>query len=457
MRTLDVDARSDDSRPEGGHAVLLFAGLELPAEPVRFILRPLDPHIDPDRLDELLEPQDAIAARAVEGGCELVLGPQTTAHPALETGAIVAIELADLACRAEFVWPAIPPLARPRRQGLQIKKMGAARAITPAPRGPSAPMMMQPVAGASAAPVTMSQAAAAPMPGSATPMVASAVRARPLVQPVQPTERRSGAVTAAADMRDAEAAAAPGVERGDNSADYVVFYPHARGGDLRRSSGGNGARPRASLLPSTPGGAALTTAVVLLGLAGLLSLSRAPQLPVVAGSAVTQTAVPAVAPVAPRNGSEAAGEASLFDLLSPGAVSPRGASAKDVTPQKALELAQSAVQTAGAPRDPEEAAFWLRRYVASIGNDERTRRALTQLGSAYADSSNKSFDFARARQVWELASAFGDPVAMCFLGVLHENGLSGPVDRKLSLAWYERAKGAGGCPGLDEAMARVKS
>ena len=130
--------------------------------------------------------------------------------------------------------------------------------------------------------------------------------------------------------------------------------------------------------------------------------------------------------------------------------------ARDVAPGKALEYAQAAFLTPSAARDPEEGAFWLKRYFIATGSDEKTRRALTQLGSALADSSNRNFDFTKARQVWELASAFGDSVAMCFLGVLHENGLTGAADRKLALAWFERAKQNGGCPAVDEAIARVR-
>ncbi len=454
MRSLDVDARNDDTRPEGGHAVLLFAGLEPPVGPVRFVLRPLDTHVDPDRLEELSEPQDAVAVQAVEGGCEIVLGPQTTAHLALETGSVVEIELVGLEVRSQFVWPAVPPLTRPKRAGLQIKKLGTVRPVvssgtdTRAPR--TQPMMMRPAGAGSAASTAAASTDAASLgaaAGAVTPAVMRTGAAKPAVsadEPPTPALR--------SELRVREAV---GSETGKDDADYVVFYPHARGGNLKRSTVVGG-RQRPSLLPSTPGGAALSTAVVVLGLVGLLSLGNSAHKPVVVGAAVTQSTVSAGAPSSPRGQADAPNEASLFELLSPGATSPRGTAAKDVTPQKALELAQAAFLTPGAPRDAEEGSFWLRRYVASIGNDERTRRALTQLGSAYADSANKSFDFGKARQVWELASAFGDPVAMCFLGVLHENGLAGPVDRKASLAWFERAKLAGGCPGLDDAVARVK-
>ncbi len=81
---------------------------------------------------------------------------------------------------------------------------------------------------------------------------------------------------------------------------------------------------------------------------------------------------------------------------------------------------------------------------------------LTQLGTAFADGTKRPADYGRARQVWELASAFGDSVAMCFLGTLHENGLGTAADRRVALQWFECAKLAGGCPSVDESIARVK-
>ena len=112
--------------------------------------------------------------------------------------------------------------------------------------------------------------------------------------------------------------------------------------------------------------------------------------------------------------------------------------------------------TPGAPRDSEEASYWLRRFITSSGSDERTRRVLTQLGTTFADPTSQVAEYGKARQVWELASAFGDPVAMCFLGTLHENGLGVATDRKAALQWYERAKQTGGCPAVDEAITRLK-
>jgi TPR repeat protein len=98
-------------------------------------------------------------------------------------------------------------------------------------------------------------------------------------------------------------------------------------------------------------------------------------------------------------------------------------------------------------RDPEEAIFWLKRYITGTSGGERTRIAMTQLGSAYAMPIRGDRDLASARTAWELAAAMGDAVAMCFLGAMHEHGLGVPVATGTAATWYERAAAAGGtCP-----------
>lgn len=44
--------------------------------------------------------------------------------------------------------------------------------------------------------------------------------------------------------------------------------------------------------------------------------------------------------------------------------------------------------------------------------------------------------------MWEIASAAGDPVAMCFLGQIHETGCVS-ADRRMALQWL-RARQEGG-------------
>lgn len=148
---------------------------------------------------------------------------------------------------------------------------------------------------------------------------------------------------------------------------------------------------------------------------------------------------------------------SLFDALNAGATSPRGTGAADVTPVKALENANAMLTAEGSARDSAEGAYWLKRYIGGIIGEERNMRVVTQLGSLYAEPSGQPPDFEKARTLWEIASSAGDPVAMCFLGQLHENGLGVELDKKAALGWYEQSKKAGGCASVDDAIARVRN
>lgn len=244
------------------------------------------------------------------------------------------------------------------------------------------------------------------------------------------------------------------------------FYPHARDSRIAESRGNPAAASRrnANLAQALIG-------IVAMG-AALFVLSRESSIrtvaPQPAGDAATTVAL-APPPGAPAEragtpASDTAGTASpvpqalarqsMYDTLAVGAISPRGASGASVSPSRALENANA--QLTGPSRDADEAGFWLRRYITQTLGNERTQRALTQLGSVYAEPSSGTPDYVKARLLWEIASASGDPVAMCFLGLLSENGLGGPADKKAALTWYERSKQSGGCPGVDDSIARVR-
>jgi len=146
----------------------------------------------------------------------------------------------------------------------------------------------------------------------------------------------------------------------------------------------------------------------------------------------------------------------VFAALTVGVTSPKGESASGVSDLKALTRASQLLAAEGA-RDTDEAEFWLKRYMTGTLNDRQVTRAMTQLGSVYADAAaGKPADFVKARYLWEISSSAGDPVAMCFLGRLFENGLGVGASRTTALQWYQRAKVAGGCAGLDESLARVR-
>jgi len=147
----------------------------------------------------------------------------------------------------------------------------------------------------------------------------------------------------------------------------------------------------------------------------------------------------------------------VYEALASGSMSPKGVPVAGVDSQQALARAQALLSVTGPARDTEEGGFWLKRYLALAQGDKQLPRALTQLGSVYAEpAANGTADCAGARRMWEIAGALGDPIAMCFLGRLFERGLSVQANKAMALQWYERAKDAGGCAGLDDSIARVR-
>jgi TPR repeat protein len=146
----------------------------------------------------------------------------------------------------------------------------------------------------------------------------------------------------------------------------------------------------------------------------------------------------------------------LYDVFSTGDVSPRGRTAKGMDMGSSLALADTYIHGDSSSTDLKEGEYWIRHAIGRVMADTRLRWALTQLGSVYAAPGGVAPDFEKARLMWEMSGALGDTVALCFLGNLYEYGLGVPADREIALRWYERALAAGGCKGLDEAIARVK-
>jgi TPR repeat protein len=149
-------------------------------------------------------------------------------------------------------------------------------------------------------------------------------------------------------------------------------------------------------------------------------------------------------------------DGTLRALLAASDRSPRGRSTADVGFAAALTLADRHLHGDDQPRDQPEASFWLRHALSLQLDTETTRWALTQLGTLHAAPEVGQPDYAKARLLWELAGALGDPVALCFNAALHEYGLGLPKQRDRAHGLYARAREAGGCAGLDAALARTR-
>jgi hypothetical protein len=150
-----------------------------------------------------------------------------------------------------------------------------------------------------------------------------------------------------------------------------------------------------------------------------------------------------------------ASKIGIADAFMAGPQSPRGEMATDVDLATALRLADTNLHGVDRPADRVEAEFWLKKAMSLTASNAQLRWAMTQLGTMSAQPVSGAPDYHRARMLWEIAAFNGDPIAMCFLGMLAENGLGRPADRGKALEYYRRAKEIGGCPSSDEAIARL--
>jgi hypothetical protein len=540
LESIAVRAFEDHERPEGGHAVVLFEGLDALPEDVTFEIRPADEFAGNELPEGWPSGRHApVAVRSSGEGVELVIGPEVADSERLWPGLAVAIEIAEADVRGEFIWPDIAPLRRPRRRTLSINPQARddrvttmpkpaladsyyddeldedeAGLIETAPRAP-VPAAEPPRAAATTADpvgVGAERATAAAEQASARMFRDAVIEPRndnPRSAGAAPVAQAAPAAAAAASQpapaAEAGPAANPGRGRGELSSQELVrlreeaYAAQATLSRLREPGLGRGThapslpdihdmptnggqeqpafeqrassreRSRSAMgadhgeYRNDAGGGSFAKSVLVAGLAAVIGAGAASMLlapervhkllgsePVAvadsgAGAASTQSAADQVVGAA----DDAPG--AIFEALQAGDASPRGVTAAGLSQAQVLDNANQIAVPGNS-----EGAFWRKRYIVNSLASDRTRRALTQLGSLYAEPTGHAPDFAKARMVWELASAAGDPVAMCFLGQLHENGLSVAADKKAALTWYERAKSAGGCPSVDASIARVK-
>ncbi|MFM2422565.1 MAG: hypothetical protein RL291_1095, partial [Pseudomonadota bacterium] len=148
---------------------------------------------------------------------------------------------------------------------------------------------------------------------------------------------------------------------------------------------------------------------------------------------------------------------AMGDVVRVGASSPRGRPADSVTLEQALSLADRNLHGVDQAVDREEARFWLRKALSLSLNTEQMTWAVTQLGALYAApvTAGETPDYDKARTLWEISGAHGDPVAHCFIASLYEHGLGVAADKRSALRHFTEARRLGGCRGVDQAIARL--
>lgn len=153
-------------------------------------------------------------------------------------------------------------------------------------------------------------------------------------------------------------------------------------------------------------------------------------------------------------------QSTLYEVFATSNTSPLGSNVDSVKPADLFDEAASfELGLNGHPANAAEAMFWLKRAIAvgpSVDRGQKRAWALGQLGYLLYDAGvNNLSSHGVSRQLWELAGAWKDPSALCYLGQLYESGddVTKP-DLKRALAWYEQAKTAG-CKDASDAVARL--
>ena len=479
MRRIDIDAFVDTSIPDQPRVALLLVGITAVPRLPTIRLTPQAP--DSETTADGQWPEGDLLpmeVRMTDDGAEIFLGADIVECPTLLPGTAIELELPDLRLKGAFLWPHVPVASRARRRSVVARRP----VLAPVPRPPivSRDVATSPLP-QPAEPVRSlrPQAQRPPMP-RAEPVTQHAVAQVPAapadvqrqqipqhfeqIQPIaqepagklRETTSRPGRATAAAQSAGAFAwqtdAAAPSPTpeplaptMADTSSAPVKqdATVEPRSGQPRSGQPSSG-RPTGRTWAGRAAFAGMVLASVLLIETALLAFRGLP-----AGADAVMTGRSQRSPASNST------DLKLLELLQTPALSPRGVAARETSPDKLLALASASLHGQGSARDGEEGAYWLKRYVIASLGDERMLRALTQLGSTFAEPASGQADYARARHLWEFAGNLGDPVAMCFLGALFEHGLGVTAERKFALQWYARAKSAGGCPNVEEAIARV--
>ncbi len=428
--TKSLHIVADTAHPTGGHAVIRLDGIWLLPQAATFRIEPLDEAIEVDRLSGWpkgdQEPEDV---RTTSRGIELLIGPKIVDAPDLLPGTPVTVSVPAAEIEAELRWPDLP-LSQP----VKAVAGGGARSHSPIVAPANLFSRARPVN------ARLADNEDGMTQGDAETTEAPAALAQ--------LKTRDGAT-----YRSARAGGEPEPTGRDAPASPNPVADQARPVTAKPKS-----RQEVNLLTSPLDSAANDTRP-LPSRAGRRAAARpekSPLVPLLGGLAVTAGLLGAVWF---NLHDDLMGRPQPFDIsevFAVGDTSPQGTDATAAGLEDALLYANQFVHGRGKPRDKSEAAFWLKKSLTLQPSNEQMRWALTQLGTVYvAPPAGQQPNYEAARVVWELAAANGDPIALCFAGRLHERGLGVPANRERALASYKRAKGLGGCAGLDAAIARV--
>ena len=139
MTTYSAEIRDDISHSEGGHALIVFGGLQVIPQDLSLCIEAIDPALGLG----VLRPDAPVAAKLTDKGVEIAVGPEIADR--IEAGTAVSITLCREA-NAEALWPSLMPWMAPRRRPGRVNQPPARTVVTKAaPKlGGTAPVAVNP-------------------------------------------------------------------------------------------------------------------------------------------------------------------------------------------------------------------------------------------------------------------------------------------------------------------------
>lgn len=465
---VKLEVLPETAQRDGGHAIIRLRGIEALSPTTTFRIEPVDDEAGTTAFEGWPSAaQTPLEIRPTDGGFDLLVGPDVVDNVNLRAGTPVAIVIDPLKFRQELLWPSLTPTISPRRPA-RVLTMTQSAAMTQALRDAERRQAVVAHLSKAAPPVETTQpdpARPAQVAQATAPMAIDAAQSRPPVAsaavslsalstgrdrpppPVEPlsvtpvrlqkvetptgTDQRGQVVT------DATATAVDGTGVAARSYPVAIRDQDGQMADIvarRRSNISLVFGTLALMVASAAAGFAYKSSQIGSGGVPLTTAS-------VGGSGGERL------PVAPS---------TVFDLFKTPDSADVKAKLKSIDRNASLSIADTLIHSAGSERDLREAEALLKHGLALSLGDKSTLWAMTQLGSLSAQPTSGEPDYQRARLLWEIAGALGDPVAMCFLGELHEFGLGVPTSKPTARKWYLQAKQAGGCSTVDAALARIK-
>jgi hypothetical protein len=392
VTTYSAEINDDIAHAEGGHALIVFRGLQFIPQDLSLSVEAIDPALGLGAL----RPDGPVEARLTDKGLEIAVGPEIADRIAAGTAVCVALGN-DI--EAEALWPSLSPWMPPRRRQGRVNQPPArvvVAAKAPTQQGSRSAVLIEPK------PIEVKRPAeSAPPPGGKSPAdgrgLPIAAGLAEIGKPAEAPEPVEAPKTAPPIVADAKTPAQPQTTK-------IELPPAA---EKKRGV--------------AAGIAALMTCAAFAAGAGLMFVMN---------SGI----------VKPTPGPDIKLSSPYPTLSALPKTSPRGKAVN-------LEEQQQFLARGLALRasDNEESEFWLKWAARSALGQSATSAALSALGVTIVRGHETPGNVATARLVWAMAALSGDCAAIRNLTTIHAGAEGKAIDASEAAEWRDQASRAG-CP-----------